>query len=123
MVRWSDQDVNRHVNNTTYFTYFEQARIVWLHGQRALNNTAQGLGCVVAQASCNFLKAIPYPESVDVRVYAGRIGRTSFTLLYEIIGSDGETRYADGQTVMVWVDRATGQSQPLPQFLRRVLSE
>ena len=120
-VRWGDQDVNGHVNNTTYFTYFEQARIVWLHAQRALNNTRQGEGCVVAQASCNFLRAIPYPETVTVRVYGGTIGRTSFTLLYDIVGADASVKYATGQTVMVWVDRTTGKSQPVPEFLRAAL--
>ena len=121
-VRWSDQDVNGHVNNTLYFTYFEQARIAWLRDQKALNNTREGGGVVVAQASCNFLRALSYPETVEVRVYGGPVGRTSFTLFYEIVGSDGKTRYADGQTVMVWVDRSTGQSRPVPEFMRRALS-
>ena len=121
-VRWIDQDANGHVNNTTYFTYFEQARIVWLHAQKALNNTGVGEGGVIAQASCNFRRAIPYPETVEVRVYAGDVGRTSFTLLYEMLGT-GEVKYADGQTVLVWVDRATGKPQPVPDFLRRALTE
>ena len=119
-VRWADQDVNGHVNNAMYFTYFEQTRIVWLKSQSAVTN-ARGHGVVVAQASCNYLRPISYPETLEVRMYAGRVGRTSFTTLYEIFGADGATRYAEGQAVMVWVDRKAGQSLSLPDDLRQVV--
>lgn len=29
-VRWGDMDALGHVNNATYFTYFEQVRVAWL---------------------------------------------------------------------------------------------
>jgi acyl-CoA thioester hydrolase len=103
-----------------YFTYFEQARIAWLHEQPAVLNR-DGHGVVVAQASCNYLRPIPYPETVSVRMYSGPVGRTSFPTLYEIFGADGVTRYADGQTVLVWVDRKTGKSLPLPDSMRQAL--
>ena len=118
-VRWADLDANGHVNNAKYFTYFEQARIAWLESQHA-QNTADGRGPVIAQTGCNFLRPIPYPEILEVRVSAGQPGRSSFPTFYEIIGEDG-TKYADGQAVMVWVDRTTGKSQPIPDTLRKSL--
>ena len=116
-VRWADQDVNGHVNNAVYFTYFEQTRIVWLKSQPAVTR-ARGQGVVVAQASCNYLRPIPYPETLDIRMYAGRVGRTSIVTLYEIDSADKNTRYAEGQVVLVWVDRNAGKSLPLPDDLR-----
>lgn len=121
-VRWSDQDVNRHVNNATYFTYFEQTRIEWLKRQRAVTH-AKGEGVVVAQASCDYLQPIPYPETLEIRMYAGRVGRTSFTTLYEIFGEDRATKYATGQAVLVWVNRKEGKSQPFPDELRATLTQ
>ena len=120
-VRWSDQDMNAHVNNAMYFTYFEQTRIVWLHSQRSVT-TATREGVVVAQASCNYLKPIPYPETIEVRMSAGRVGRSSFTTHYDLFGADGATRYADGQVVLVWVDRPTGKAMPLPEDMRAALT-
>lgn len=119
-VRWSDQDTNRHVNNAMYFTYFEQARVAWLEQQPAVHNR-DGHGVVVAQASCKYLRPIPYPETLAVRIYAGLVGRTSFPTLYDIFGADGVTKYADGQVVLVWVDRKTGKSLPLPASMREAL--
>ena len=121
-VRWADLDANRHVNNVAYFTFMEQARIDWLK-RMDLQTTAQGEGPVVAQTSCNYRKAIPWVDAIDVRVYAGPAGRSSFPTYYDIISaSDDELRYADGQAIMVWTDRASGQSRPVPDRLRTLLA-
>src|SRR5450759_4638709 len=88
-VRFSDMDVNGHVNNATYFTYFEQARIEWLQ-RVGLQNTAEHEGPVVVQTSCIYQKPIPYPETLEVRLYGGVPRRSSFPTYYEIHGCDGE---------------------------------
>ena len=121
-VRWADQDTNRHVNNATYFTYFEQARILWLRSAKmeALRPTGQGI--VVAQASCTYLKPIPYPETLRVPMYIGKLGRSSIPTYYEIFGGETPVRYAEGQVVLVWIDRKTGKSVPLPDALRAALT-
>lgn len=49
-VRWSDMDANAHVNNATYFIYFEQARIQWLDSV-SMQNTAEGQGPVVVHTT------------------------------------------------------------------------
>lgn len=119
-VRWSDQDVNGHVNNTMHFRYFEQTRILWLRTQPAVVNR-DGHGVVVAQASCRYLRPIHYPETLEVRMYAGAPGRASFATHYEIRGADGDTTYATGEVVLVWIDRASGKALPLPESMRQAL--
>ncbi|MGH8618340.1 MAG: acyl-CoA thioesterase [Burkholderiales bacterium] len=120
-VRWGDLDANNHVNNATYFTYCEQARVVWLESLGA-QNTAGGQGPVVVQTACEYLKPIPYPETIEVRVYGGAPGRSSFPTFYEISAAGNTaTLYAKGQAIMVWTDRATGKSCPLPDDLRKRL--
>lgn len=120
-VRWADLDANGHVNNATYFTYFEQVRIEWLEGI-GMQNTAEGQGPVVVQIGCTFARPIPYPELLEVRIYGGSPGRTSFPTFYEIIGSvEAGVKYADGQAAMVWTDRNSGKSCPVPDALRALL--
>lgn len=121
-VRWADMDVNAHVNNTRFFTYFESARLAWFESV-CLRGQRNGQGPVVAQTACNYRRSIPYPETVRINLYAGVPGRTSFTTYYELLSeADASIKYADGQAVMVWVDRATGKSQPLPDYVRAVLA-
>lgn len=121
-MRWSDMDANRHVNNAVYFTYCEQARIDWLENLRA-QDTAEGEGSVVVQASLNFYKPMGWPQEFEVRIYAGRVGRTSFTTHYAIVAADDPARvFADGQAVMVWVHRATDQPRPVLPMLRELMT-
>jgi len=121
-VRWADMDVNAHVNNTRFFTYFESARLAWFESV-CPREQRDGQGPVVAQSSCNYRRSIPYPETVRVNLYAGPPGRTSFTTYYDLLSeTDPTINYADGQAVMVWVDRASGKSQPIPDYVRGVLA-
>jgi acyl-CoA thioester hydrolase len=121
-VRWADMDVNAHVNNTRFFTYFESARLAWFESVRP-RARRDGQGLVVVQAACNYRQPIPYPETVQVNLYAGVPGRSSFTTYYELFSaSDASIKYADGQAVMVWVDRATGKSLPIPDYVRDALT-
>jgi acyl-CoA thioester hydrolase len=121
-VRWADLDANGHVNNATYFTYMEQARIDWL-ARMDLQMTAQGEGPVVVQTDCNYRVAIAQVDALDVRFYAGPPGRTSFPTYYEIVGVDGaKTLYPDGHAVMVLTNRTAGEKRPVPDRLRELLA-
>jgi acyl-CoA thioester hydrolase len=121
-VRWADMDVNAHVNNVRFFEYFESARLAWFEQVRT-RSQRNGEGLVVAQAACNYKRTIPYPETVRVNLYAGVPGRSSFTTYYDLLSeADHSIKYADGQAIMVWVNRTTGKSQPLPDYVRAVLA-
>jgi acyl-CoA thioesterase FadM len=65
---------------------------------------------------------MPFVDAVDVRVYVGPAGRTSFPTYYDIVGADESCKYADGQAIMVWTDRASGASRPVPDELRELLA-
>ena len=121
-LRWRDMDVNQHVNNVVYFRYMEQARIEWFHS--ALDERRDNLhGIVVANAFCNFLKPMSYPGTVEVRLSVGPPGRSSFTFYYEMYPEhDRSAKCADGYSRAVWVDRRTGRSAPLPEYVRKLLA-
>ena len=121
-IRWRDMDVNRHVNNTVYFRYFEQTRIEWCDSVRApWTQSAQSF--VIAAAHCNYRKPLAHPGTVEVILYAGAIGRSSFTLHYDLfLEGDRTSKHADGYTRQVWIDRGAGTSAALPDFMRALLS-
>jgi len=106
-------DAFGHVNNTVYFRFMEQARIEWLYAQaKAVGHTGND-GPVIVNASCNFLLPLVYPGEVEVRMYLGEPGRSSIGSFYEILVAG--TKYADGAAKIVWIDRASGRSVPLPE--------
>jgi acyl-CoA thioester hydrolase len=117
-MRWVDMDAFGHVNNATYFTYFEQVRIDWL---AALGEVHE---MVLANVSCTFLKPLVYPGDIEVTLYAGRIGRTSMDSYYEIrrVAHPGEL-YTLGHGTIVWFDHSAGSSIEIPAAVRRQLAD
>ncbi len=118
-IRWGDMDAQRHVNNTVYFRYMEQARITWFdqlgvrsHGKRI----SPDLSPVVITASCTYLKALVYPGTVEVSLELGEPGRTSVMMYYAMRPSyDPGTVYAEGSSKQCWVDTRLGKAVPLPE--------
>lgn len=124
-LRWSDMDALGHVNNAVYFTYCESARM-GLFERLRLADYAGDLGPVVATASCTFKQQLAYPATLSIAVRCARVGRTSFTLTYDLrrLDPSGEPEPAPvctGESVVVWIDFASGGSVPLPDALREAL--
>ena len=114
-IRWADMDMLGHVNNTSYFRYFEQARIEWVYGLPAPGAAFKGTSHVIVNASCTFLQPLVYPGEIEVRMYLGEPGRSSIGSFYEL--SMDDRKYADGAAKIVWIDLATGRSVPLPDVV------
>ena len=122
-VRWSDMDAVGHVNNAAYFVYLEQARVSWLdslNATGALSPTA--CGPVVVTAHCSFHKPIAYPAIVEIQMYGGPAGRSSFDTFYEICDAQDRKRiYTTASAKVVWVNHKSKKSAPLPDAIRRLL--
>jgi acyl-CoA thioester hydrolase len=117
-IRWSDMDAMGHVNNVTYFRYMEQARISWI--DRLLPGRAwRTTGVVIANASCNFRRAMTYPGTVEVKVYTAHPGGSSIGTYYELLVEN--ELYADGAAVVVFIDMKTQKAQRIPEEIRALL--
>ena len=100
-IRWGDVDAMGHVNNTIYFRYMEQARISWFDAIQ-VRPGPRGTGPLIVDASDTFVKALVYPGDVELRMYAGKPGRSSFETWLEMRPSyDPATVYAAGVAKVV----------------------
>jgi acyl-CoA thioester hydrolase len=116
-VRWGDMDAFNHVNNASYLRYIEEARVLWF---KQLSADWAEIGCapVLAAAQMNFRRPIGWPQRLRIVMSAERLGFKSLTLAHRIeSASQPELLYADGSTVLVWVD-AAGASLALPANVR-----
>lgn len=121
-IRWGDMDAMGHVNNTTYFRYFETARIDWLHAIGGAPDPA-GQGPVIVNAFCNFLKQLEYPGQIVARLYVADVGRSSFDTYHELSPLDApDVVHAEGGARIVWVDFPAQKSCALPDWLRERLA-
>jgi len=119
-VRWGDLDAMGHVNNTIYFRYFESLRIEWLGIVGALPNP-EGVGPVMANGFCNFIRQIEYPGEIVARHYvvAPRPGAKSLDTYFTLAMSGSpDVVNANGGATLVWLDFPNKKTVPLPDALR-----
>jgi len=120
-IRWGDMDAMGHVNNTSYFRYFETVRIEWMHSIGAAPNP-NGEGPVIVNAFCNFIKQLEFPGTILARHYVANPGRSSFDTFMTLERSDQPgVVYANGGATTVWIDFKAQRSMPLPDWLREQL--
>lgn len=118
-VRWSDLDAFNHVNNATYLTYLEEARLQWLKHVPGPWFGEQSMP-VLAASEVNYRQPIEWPARLHVELHCARLGNSSMTVAHRIVDADDANRlYSDGQVVLVWMNPASGKSVPLPDAIRR----
>ncbi|MGH8720377.1 MAG: acyl-CoA thioesterase [Burkholderiales bacterium] len=117
-IRWGDMDAMSHVNNTVYFRFMEQARISWFDRLVPAEEAWQTTGVVIANASCNYRRAMTYPGTVEVKLFVGAPGGASVPTYYELrVDADPEP-YADGAAVVVFIDMKSQKSKRIPAQIR-----
>jgi len=118
-VRWRDLDAFNHVNNSSYLTFLEEARLQWLQrlpGKWLTANAAP----VMAASNVNYRRPIEWPAQLVVQLFCTRLGNSSVTVGHRIVDASDENRlYCDGHVVMVWMDPVSGKSVPLPDVVRQ----
>ena len=120
-VRWSDMDAFGHVNNSIYFTYLEQARILWMETLQHNLLCLKENGPVLVHAECTYLKSIKYPNTLLIRLFPQNPGHSSFNLQYEICDEEGRELFAKASSKVVWIDWKSGHSMQLPDVVRQVI--
>ena len=121
-VRWGDMDALGHVNNAEYLRYFEQARIDWLEGLGYAVDGKGPQGPILAKVTVTYLRPVVYPSELEIRLYAGHVGNSSFTLAGEIVNArDAAERYSQADFVLVWTDYGTTRPVRVPERLRAIL--
>ena len=121
-VRFRDCDPMGHVNHAVYLTYLEQARFAYWRALTAAR-PSPGAGIIIARAECDFRSPVVVGDRVDVRLWVSHVGRSSFTLDYEIVHAGDGRMVATARTVIVTYDYAAGRSMPIPDDMRALLDQ
>jgi len=121
-VRAGDIDANRHVNNTVYSDYFQEARANYFRTLWGDDWTESSV--VIATITIDFVSSIEFDDEVSVDVRVSEVGESSWTVEYRARAiSDGEERVAArGTSVQVAWDREQGASRSLPESWREKLA-
>jgi acyl-CoA thioester hydrolase len=116
-----DNDVYGHVNNVTYYSYFDTVvneHLIRFGGLDFSNAAAIG---VVAETGCTFRKALSFPETIDAGLAVTKLGKSSVVYEIGLFRKDDDEPAALGRFVHVWVDRISQRPLPIPKRIRSAL--
>jgi acyl-CoA thioester hydrolase len=119
-VRFRDCDPLGHVNNAVYLTYLEAARFAWwrsVFGASGLKDH----GFIVARVEIDYRKPALPGDRLTVRLRVEAMGRSSFTVAYELLSTRTRELVAEARSVQVAYDYAEACSVPMSDELRAKL--
>jgi len=111
-VRFADLDAMGHVNNATYATYLEQARVDYYAD--VLGVGLDDIDTVLVNLEIDYRHEITLDHgTVTVVMGVREIGESSVVVGYELRA--GGHVAATAETTQVYVDPEAGTSRPLPE--------
>jgi len=119
--RWMDNDLYGHVNNVTYYSYFDTVVNRFLIELGGLDIHQSSVIGVVVESKCNFSSPLAFPEDIEVGVRADHVGRRSVRYGLAVFRKGEGQAVANGYFVHVFVDRQTMKPVPLPEQIRNAL--
>ena len=119
--RWSDNDIYGHVNNVTYYSYFDTVVNCFLIDQGGLDIETDSVIGMAVETMCKFNKPLAYPEVLEAGLRVGKLGNSSVRYEIGIFQEGAAEAAAMGHFVHVFVDRATGKPAPIPDAIRSAL--
>ena len=118
--RYNDYDTAGHVNNAVYLTYFEVARMkAW----SAMVGARRDVAFVIAEASVRYVSRAQLGEPLAIDVRTAEVRDKAWVWSYRILDSRDGRLVADGRTVQVMFDFATGSAVPIPPEIRSKLAD
>ena len=97
--RWMDNDHYGHVNNVSYYSFFDTAVngfLIEASGTDIRDLPAIG---IVAESSCRFLSAISFPDTVHAGLAVERLGTSSIVYSVALFRGVDEAACAVGRFV------------------------
>ncbi|APE28576.1 acyl-CoA thioesterase [Aurantiacibacter gangjinensis] len=121
--RWADNDVYGHVNNVTYYSWFDTAVNAEL-AERGLLDIEHGamIGLVV-ETGCRYFAPLAFPQTVEAGVRVAKLGNSSVRYEIGIFAQGSDEPAAEGHFVHVYVDRGTRRPVALPEDWRAGLKK
>jgi acyl-CoA thioester hydrolase len=121
--RWIDNDIYAHVNNATYYTYFDTIINHYLIMEGGLDPAAGDQVGFAVETFCRFLAPVAFPDVLEVGLRIGKLGNSSVRYELAIFKPGRAEPCAVGYFVHVFVNRQTQQPQSIHPRLRMAMQK
>ena len=119
-VRFCETDSGGHVNNASYFFYFEEARTRFFN---SILEREDQINFIIARAECDYVAQAFAAQTLTVKSSITHIGTKSFTIVHEIYEKSSQKLIAKARAVIVCFDFRQQKSVPISDKLRAELAQ
>ena len=117
--RDADYDTKGHINNAVYLTYFEVARgKAWLDAVRGSADAP----FILAEASVRYVRPAMIGTPLDIEITTSEVRTKAWVWRYRILDGRNDALVAEGLTVQVMYDYASGRTVEIPLDVRAGLA-
>jgi acyl-CoA thioester hydrolase len=120
-VRFRDLDALRHVNNSVYLTFLEEARIAYMQERQAGSVFDAQHGTIVARCEIDYRSPATLGDTLDIEMTVGEIRRSSFEFVYTIYRQSDRQLIAQAKTIMVCYNYTLSTPVRLPEEWQQLL--
>jgi acyl-CoA thioester hydrolase len=120
--RWMDNDVYGHINNVTYYSYFDTVANHYLIAEGGLDIHASPVIALVVESTCSYHAPLAYPDQLRAGLRVDRLSTRSVTYGIAIFNDTDDHAAAHGHFVHVFVDRVTRKAVAIPDPIRAALA-
>lgn len=115
--RFRDLDPLNHANNAVFNSYFEEARIHFVHHIPELANSfAQGKAFVLVKCTIEYLKPVVYPSTLLIGSSCLSVGNTSVEAFQAMFDAKTKELHSLAKTKGVWFDIKTNRPSRVPEI-------
>jgi acyl-CoA thioester hydrolase len=120
--RWMDNDAYGHINNVTYYSYFDTVANHYHIHEGGLDIVASPVIGLVVESKCSYRAPLAYPDRLRAGLRVDKLGNRSVTYGIGIFKEGEEQAAAHGYFVHVFVDRDSRKAVAIPERLREALA-
>lgn len=120
-VQWGEMDALQHVNNVTYFRYFESARIAYMMKTSLIGGGKSTVGPILADTECRYKRPVTFPDVVKVGCRITEYQEFGFLQSYAVYSTAQDAVTTQGSARIVLLDVTTGKKAALTDELKTEL--
>lgn len=120
-VRFCDTDALGHVNNTSYFQYFEEARTKFF--RVVYPSRTPAFSFILASITCDYKSQAFAEQTLLVRTHVKKVGNKSFTVNHILSNPETGMIIAESDAVIVCFNYTNQETMPIPNHLRDNLEQ
>lgn len=121
VTRWMDNDIYGHVNNVTYYSWFDSVANRYLIEAGGLDIHGGNVVAYVVHSSCDYYAPVAYPQAIEIGLRVEHLGNSSVRYGLGVFVKDEASAAAAGEFVHVFVDRRNDKAVSIPESIADAL--